>query len=168
MIQGCEQSWTKQDRLTSGYNWQVFHAKLRFSNVLAAVVNAADRVVKETLFSCTWMKRHEKQNWKHRHSAIHELSTGKPCSNERKNIRYAHNILRSLNCGGIRNYISILHNVEILISEFNAKPLIWTPYDSSKCRITLVFSKYKTFCRARSVKCWSWYGYAETYLQVQG
>ena len=65
VIQGCEQSWTKQDRLTSGYNWQVFHAKLRFSNVLAAVVNAADRVVKETLFSCTWMKRDEKQNcWK--------------------------------------------------------------------------------------------------------
>ena len=45
---------------------------------------------------------------KHRHSAIHELSSGKPCSNERKNIRYAHNILRSLNCGRIRNYISIL------------------------------------------------------------
>ena len=153
--------------------------------------------------------------WKHRHSAIHELSSGMPCSNERKNIRYAHNILRSLNCGRIRNYISILrmfletsslcyprtlfrqalfertekypicsqytqncgrvrnyisilHNVEILISEFNAKPLILTPYDNSKCRITLIFSKYKTFCRARSVKCWSWYGYTEIYLQVQG
>ena len=53
-------------------------------------------------------------------------------------------------------------------TEFNAKPLILTPYDSSKCGITLIFSKYKTFFRARSVKCWSWYGYAEIYLQVQG
>ena len=31
-----------------------------------------------------------------------------------------------------------------------------------------IFAKYKTFCRARSVKCWSWFGYAEIYLQVQG
>ena len=65
VIQGCGQSWTKQDLLTCGYNWQVFHAKLRFSNVLRAVVNAGERVVNETLFSCTSLKRHQKKNcWK--------------------------------------------------------------------------------------------------------
>ena len=96
VIQGCEQSWTKQDRLTSGYNWQVFHAKLRFSNVLAAVVNAADRVVKETLFSCTSLKRHQKQNcWKmNRSDGLHSSAyVERQRTPERKKCEYEENPL---------------------------------------------------------------------------
>ena len=77
-----------------------------------------------------------------RSSNCKELKTthGSGCFTK-KNKSYNWNILRSLNCGGNRNDISILHNVEILISEFNAKPLILTPYDSSKCRTTSAFSQ---------------------------
>ena len=56
----------------------------------------------------------------------------------------------SANLRKVFNYISILHKLEILKSEFHAKPLILKPHDSSKSRSTSAFSQlaFKFFKQA--------------------
>ena len=60
-------------------------------------------------------------------------------------------ITDSANLRKVFNYISILHKLEILKSEFHAKPLILSPHDSSKSRTTSAFSQlaFKFFKQAR-------------------
>ena len=57
----------------------------------------------------------------------------------------------SANLRKVFNYISILHKVEILKSEFHAKPLILKSYDSSKCRTSSAFlpARVQFFKQAR-------------------